>query len=494
MCKDSMASTKIRFQELPVDILDPIIQCLTDRRDWTSCALVNRDFNRISTPLLYHSLDSRATSNTSVTLHPCQTLLQRPELAQHVRRVTESASIHRMALYNLTEDAARALALCKSLESFTWISTDDSKSAFVLHEFLTVLRELPIARIKIRAHADIGNENWEKLITLSGLESVSWFCMEGPPRVLQGWCEVLGPTLTHLELGRCAGVPSSVLISVLLQLPKLESLLLKGAAAAAVTKILCLLPNLKQLDTEYLPSSSSHSYTRSLISFGDAVDKPRSPLRELIIRASSLDSVTGPDMLWAWILENTEGAGASLEVFKLHAFVHAFSHLVLPRSLITGLAGFHGSTLRRFFASAQLSLTDIELLCTAFPLLEYIACSHWIEAGPDGLDSLKSAIAKGKNLRALRLIIQTRRRSHSLSAVEAADVMLRSEDSKLRFLAVDGSQFTGKWHLVNDADDVSAEELPKRRDYQRIYNSSGQLRTLKFIVTKTERTDSGEDW
>jgi hypothetical protein len=25
--------------------------------------------------------------------------------------------------------------------------------------------------------------------------------MEGPPRVLQGWSEPLGPTLTHLELG-----------------------------------------------------------------------------------------------------------------------------------------------------------------------------------------------------------------------------------------------------------------------------------------------------
>ncbi|TFK26286.1 hypothetical protein FA15DRAFT_667578 [Coprinopsis marcescibilis] len=473
---------KLTFRDLPLDILDPIVGSLSDKRDWTRCALVNKEFNRIATPLLYHSLDSRSVSKTSV-LHPCHTLLKRPELALHVRRVTESGSIHKIALFNLVEDAARVLALCKYLQSFTW--TDDSGSTFVLHKFLRVIKELPIKRIKIRAHSDIGTGNWGQLITLSGLESVSWFCMEGPPRVLQGWSEILGPTLTHLELGRCAGVPPSVLISVLSQLPKLESLLLKGAAASAVTRILGLLPNLKQLDTDYLPSNSSRSYTRSL---GDSADEPRPPLRELVIRASSMDSL-GPKMLWGWILENASTTEASLEVFKLHAFsVGEYSNIVLPHTLLVGLARIHGPTLKRFSArSAQLTLNDIDFLCSSFPQLEFIECTNWIDA--DDMDSLKTALAKGKNLRALRLIINTKHRSH-FTALNAADLMLRSEDSKLRFMGVDGSQYTGRWYLMDD-DDVSEEDIENRPDYQRSRNSSGQLRTFKFFVTKTERT--GED-
>lgn len=42
---------------------------------------------------------------------------------------------------------------------------------------------------------------WAQLKQLTGFRKVSIWCMEGPPRVLQGWSDKLGETLTHLELG-----------------------------------------------------------------------------------------------------------------------------------------------------------------------------------------------------------------------------------------------------------------------------------------------------
>ena len=64
-----------------------------------------------------------------------------------------------------------------------------------------VLRELPITELTIRSYVGLSEEAWSELIKISGLKKLSVWCMEGQPRVLQGWSETLGNTLTHLELG-----------------------------------------------------------------------------------------------------------------------------------------------------------------------------------------------------------------------------------------------------------------------------------------------------
>ena len=55
----------------PTDILYAILQHLTDRRDLYAAALVSRDFNKASTPLLYRTLDTdtraRLCSHKSVS-------------------------------------------------------------------------------------------------------------------------------------------------------------------------------------------------------------------------------------------------------------------------------------------------------------------------------------------------------------------------------------------------------------------------------------------
>ena len=47
------------FADLPLDILQPILAHLSDRRDWHACTLVDKEFNEVATPLLYRKLDSR---------------------------------------------------------------------------------------------------------------------------------------------------------------------------------------------------------------------------------------------------------------------------------------------------------------------------------------------------------------------------------------------------------------------------------------------------
>lgn len=82
----------------------------------------------------------------------------------------------------------------------TWID-DSATSAETLLPFLDVMRTLPLRELTIRTHSDLGKIVWTQLIKLTGLRKISIWCMEGPPRVLQGWSDCLGPTLTHLELG-----------------------------------------------------------------------------------------------------------------------------------------------------------------------------------------------------------------------------------------------------------------------------------------------------
>jgi hypothetical protein len=67
--------------------------------------------------------------------------------------------------------------------------------------FLPVIRQLRIREIIIYSYSDLGEEAWTLLRQMSGFTKVAIWCMEGPPRVLQGWSDKLGATLTHLELG-----------------------------------------------------------------------------------------------------------------------------------------------------------------------------------------------------------------------------------------------------------------------------------------------------
>lgn len=60
--------------------------------------------------------------------------------------------------------------------------------------------------------------------------------------------------------------------------------------------------------------------------------------------------------------------------------MHA-GHISMPRLFILDMAEIHGQTLKHFMVGeAQLTLNDIECLCTKFPRLETLVCSG---ASPD---------------------------------------------------------------------------------------------------------------
>jgi hypothetical protein len=100
----------------------------------------------------------------------------------------------------ITQEALTALRLCQHLESFTWMD-DSFTGGRILLYFLDVIRTLPLKELIIRSSCDLGEDAWIQLNKLTGLRKVVIWCMDGPPRVLQGWAENLGETLTHLNLG-----------------------------------------------------------------------------------------------------------------------------------------------------------------------------------------------------------------------------------------------------------------------------------------------------
>ncbi|KAG6920127.1 hypothetical protein DXG01_004893 [Tephrocybe rancida] len=318
----------------------------------------------------------------------------------------------------------------------TWVD-DSTTGDFTLLSFLDVVRVHPLREISIRTHSDLGNEVWSELITLTGLRKISIWCMDGPPRVLQGWSESLGSTLTYLELG--VSVPPTILVSVLSQLPELRDLRLKGAPANAIPTIMAYLVHLRSLDTEYPGSYSSRSMNASPMA-----PPPNFPtLRQLTVRTSAMDRF-GPQALWGWIRGLVPKPG--LKKLDLRVFTIDSGHTGVPRMFILDLARIHGTTLKHFIiGEAQLMLGDIECLCTKFPNLETLICST---ASID-IESIMDSLAEGKNLQLLRLHVQWipsgRKDARKFTLQHAQHLMCRTEGSKLREVSIGSDLYRGKW-------------------------------------------------
>ncbi|TDL18013.1 hypothetical protein BD410DRAFT_822477 [Rickenella mellea] len=416
-------------EEIPEDILPFIFTHLTNRKDLFATALASRVFNRAALPILYRKLDARAkeTKKGIVVNHPAETLLKRHELARYVFEVQESDRVLPQSL--------RALALCTQLRAFTWVDESELPDG-VLLAFLDVLENLPLRILTIRTFGDLGKPVWDKLRTFTALEKVSIWCMQGPPRILQGWSECLSNTLTSLELGRCSGVPATILISVLSHLQRLEHLRLKGAPSNTLPFIVSSLPNLKSVDTDYNDATVSRPS-----------QKLPPPLRILTVRTSSLD-VTGPRNLWRWINELTPRR--SLESFTLHSF-STMGETSVPRRFILDLAAIHGPLLKQFrVGSTELTLSDIECLCDLFPNLEELSCSV---ACADAR-SIQDVTAHAQNLRTLRLKVQWLHfdqirkvvRDDSLHfTIENARRMMLRENSVLRVISTGPVVYKGQW-------------------------------------------------
>ena len=89
-----------------------------------------------------------------------------------------------------------------NLVGFTWSDeSSDIGDEGDFMEYLDILQTLPLRELIIRTFYGLSDSVWARLQDFTALHKVSIWCMEGKPRILQGWSEKLGASLTHLELG-----------------------------------------------------------------------------------------------------------------------------------------------------------------------------------------------------------------------------------------------------------------------------------------------------
>jgi len=199
-------SNTFQADDIPSDIITPILEQLHDRRDLSQCALVNWAFHHATIPILYRTIDSRIRTGVNRMerriVHPSIILLKKPEYIKYVHQVREQGTVGAFEP-ELVPKCREVLRLCVNLRSFRWVDNghDTSNDADLL-VYLDIIQNLPsVDELIIQTSSGISDEVWDKLTQLTSLKKVAIWCLHGKPRVLQGWSEKLGNTLTHLELG-----------------------------------------------------------------------------------------------------------------------------------------------------------------------------------------------------------------------------------------------------------------------------------------------------
>ncbi|THV06160.1 hypothetical protein K435DRAFT_743911 [Dendrothele bispora CBS 962.96] len=464
---------------LPLDLLHPILCYLTDNADINACSQVNRTFNFVAIPILYHTLDSRVISKFFIH-HPSVALKSNPALALHVRCVTETSAIQNGLLSRypfIVQNTLSALALCSNIQSLTWIDNWTTPND-MLSALLSVVRNLPLQELTIRTHNYIGEGTWTELSKNTGLRKLSLWSMSGP-KVLHNWSNNLCKTLVQLELGlTCFSLETC--LHFLSQCPLLTDLRLKGAPSTSITSILSHLPNLKNLDTEYtlLPSSSSlFRRAQSAPVHGQSAHNKNVSLlpilQTLTVRTTALDAL-GPQKLWTWVHNLVPRRG--LQKLKLHSFtlygcgnmtpsssssslslpwsgpaaagtvrlhpgeVQTQTQTMFPKMFMLELAVAQRDTLKCCdIEGLVLNMSDLETVLGLFPKLEVLKCAI---ACKDVASLLEVFSRVGQELRKLRLVqVQWWTLGSRFTAEDAKRMML---NSNLRVIQVGSILYTGR--------------------------------------------------
>ena len=151
-------------------------------------------------------------------------------------------------------------------------------------------------------------------------------------------------------------VPPITLISVFSQLPLLQNLRISGVPSTAIPLIMACLPNLIELDTDYLQDGNYPLPSMPL---------PR--LQKLTIRPNSATTSVSDVCNWACSLIPHEG--------PLQSFTLSFT-ITIPLSFVTHLICRHGRSLTEFCVGfAQVTPEVLTYLCRNCPALELLKCS-----------------------------------------------------------------------------------------------------------------------
>jgi hypothetical protein len=266
------------------------------------------------------------------------------------------------------------LPLCTRLEKFVWSGSREIADPAHLHSLLHALRpNTSLRSLTIRTTGSLPDPVYATLTRFTGLTSVSLWVMEGQPRYMQSWTQPLAATLVELKLGRCSGVPATLLVGTLAPLTRLHTLHVRGIPSPAVPRILARLPSLRILDTDYVPGM--------MRGIDKSLRLPR--LQRLSVTASSMD-VEGPMHLWDWIAallpstnpeRSDDARELGLEAFSLSAFAMQ-GRLTMPARFLMFLHREHRHSLRKvLLGETQLSLQSLKLLCSDITFLEEVGCA-----------------------------------------------------------------------------------------------------------------------
>ncbi|KAJ3829552.1 hypothetical protein EV361DRAFT_791836 [Lentinula raphanica] len=189
----------VNFVDLPLDLLPVIIQHLTLPWHLYQLCLVDKNFNRFSTPKLYerisvYSWHKHGKEKIVLLFH---SLSRYPLVAQHVRRLElrDFPKFFKIAEEADTMDlVARGLKNCINLRSCTW-TRDGSLNSQILDALQCSLQEL-----EINGH-DAGHYDPQLLLRFVDLRKISLIMPSSSViSVLHPWLQRTGSSITSLTI------------------------------------------------------------------------------------------------------------------------------------------------------------------------------------------------------------------------------------------------------------------------------------------------------
>jgi hypothetical protein len=375
----------------------------------------------------------------------------------------------------------QAIGLCTRLHTFAWSGSKHSARPSQLHSFLLALQASSSLRaLTIHTTGALPDAVYNTLTHFTGLSSVTLWVMEGPPRYMQSWSLALGESLVELTLGRCSGVPATLLAGTLAPLKQLCTLHIRGIPSSAVPRIISRLPSLRGLDTDYVPSMMR----------GDDGSLRLPGLQRLSVTASSVDA-DGPIHLWDWLTallapaRSEEGRKEphtpGLESFSLSAFA-LHGRLTVPNRFLMFLHREHRHSVRRFLiGETQLDVHTLQHLCSDMPLLEEVSCA----VAANAASQVISALAPAACLRTVRLHVSWIYRDPVISPPEdgrEGPPLARSVQS-----GVASHDDSSSAHVA-DAKPVSSKDRPRftAEDARQVMLRNGGSSGIRFITVNNQ--------
>ncbi|KAM0754116.1 Proteophosphoglycan ppg4 [Meredithblackwellia eburnea MCA 4105] len=441
---------KTTFASLPVDLLHSILAPLIRPGDLWGAALVSREWNIVTTPLLYGHL-RLIGRDLDIVGKLFRTLVDAPQLCHLIRSLELRVYPISLILSERLETERQAAAIlrsCVSLRVLRW-----TRKGALTDRVLEAITELPKLEVfELNGHTSLSPGSWsvKHLLRLPPLRTLSFILpdrlvADALPQILQDQVEKSGHGLDELTI-LCRESPvvndkiMEACIPVLSQ-TGLRTLALAGCSKLSGAPILRLLPNLPQLQhlaleadniaPSFYADFSRHLYR--LLSLKVTHPGPRHAWADGFF-PSLLTLLRGTPLLEAFTIYHSGAAGTGVREWAVvdDGFTRELSHVV-------------GARLRKFECSGILMrpASIDELDC---PLVRdlVIHLGYTID-----LDRLRNTLATFRRLRTCHVMCQR-------TDIKPEDV--RSLASRCSPTLAQIGWRNQVWHVKRVAVDISEED------------------------------------